>query len=88
MSDISFIRKVALSLIMCLGIPAKIVQKRGEEAKVDFGGVFRTINVSLTNADVGEWVIVHAGYAIQVLDEEEAKETRKLFEELLGEGIA
>ena len=50
---------------------------------MDFGGVMRAINVSLVDARVGDFVIVHAGYAIEVLDREEAEKTLELFRELL-----
>lgn len=52
-------------------------------ADVDFGGVNRPVNVSLVDVGVGEYVIVHAGYAIQVLSEEEALESMNLFREML-----
>jgi len=71
---------------MCLAIPAKVVEVKGDIAKVDFGsGVLREVNVSLVEAKVGEYVIVHAGYAIQVLDEKAARETLQLWNELLNE---
>jgi hydrogenase expression/formation protein HypC len=70
---------------MCLAIPAKIVSMEDDRANVDFGeGVLREINVALVNAKVGEYVLVHAGYAIQVLDEKEALETLQLWNEVLG----
>jgi hydrogenase expression/formation protein HypC len=51
---------------------------------VDFGeGVLREVNVLLVDAKVGSYVLVHAGYAIQVLDEKEALETLRLWNELL-----
>jgi hydrogenase expression/formation protein HypC len=71
---------------MCLAIPAKVVEVKGDIAKVDFGGgILRDVNVSLVEAQVGEYVIVHAGYAIQVLDEKAAEETLRLWNELLDE---
>ncbi len=71
---------------MCLGYPGKIIEIHGDYAKVDFGGVIRdNIIISLVDAKVGDYVIVHAGYAIQVLDEREAIETIKLWREILGE---
>jgi hydrogenase expression/formation protein HypC len=69
---------------MCLAVPGKIVSINGTTAVVDFGGVQRETNVSLVDAKPGEYVIVHAGFAIQIVDEEEAKETIKLWEELLA----
>jgi hydrogenase expression/formation protein HypC len=69
---------------MCLAIPAKVVSVRQEKAKVDFGeGVLREVNVTLVKAKVGDYVLVHAGYAIQVLDEKEAQETIRLWNEIL-----
>ena len=69
---------------MCLAIPARIVEVKGSVAKVDFGeGVLREVNVSLVEAKAGDYVLVHAGYAIQVLSEEEAKETLRLWSEIL-----
>jgi hydrogenase expression/formation protein HypC len=75
---------------MCLAIPAKVLEKEGERARVEFGqGTIREINISLVDVEVGDWVIVHAGFAIQTLDEEEAEKTIDLWEEMLArdEGI-
>lgn len=69
---------------MCLAIPAKVVNVKEDKAQVDFGeGVLREINVTLVNARVGDYVLVHAGYAIQVLSEKEAQETLQLWNEIL-----
>ena len=57
------------------------------KAHVDFGrGVLREVNISLVDAKVGEYVLVHAGYAIQVLEEKEALETLSLWKEILAAG--
>lgn len=70
---------------MCLAIPAKVVSRKEDKAKVDFGeGVLREINVTLVDAKIGDYVLVHAGYAIQVLEEKEALETLNLWNEILG----
>jgi hydrogenase expression/formation protein HypC len=70
---------------MCLAIPAKVVEIKGDIAKVDFGaGTMRDVNISLVETKVDEYVIVHAGYAIQVLDENAAEETLQLWYELLN----
>ena len=70
---------------MCLAIPAKIMSVQGEKAQVDFGqGVLREINVSLVEAKLGDYVLVHAGYAIQVLEEKEALETLSLWNDVLA----
>ncbi|MEM2865974.1 MAG: HypC/HybG/HupF family hydrogenase formation chaperone [Candidatus Hadarchaeales archaeon] len=72
---------------MCLAIPGKVVEKKGELARVDFGdGTLREVDVSLVEVEVGQYVIVHAGFAIQVLDEEEARESLRLWQELLSQG--
>ena len=69
---------------MCLAIPAKVVKLEQDKALVDFGeGVTRDVNVTLVNVKVGDYVLVHAGYAIQVLEREEALETLRLWNELL-----
>lgn len=68
---------------MCLGVPAKILETRDGTAFVEIGGVRREISVMLIDdAAVGEWVIVHAGFAIQKLSEEEAEQTLALFREI------
>jgi len=69
---------------MCLAIPARVVSVKEDKAQVDFGeGVLREVNVTLVNAQVGDYVLIHAGYAIQVLDEKEALETIRLWNEIL-----
>ena len=70
---------------MCLAIPAKILSIEGTKAHVDFGqGILRDVNVALVEGKVGEYVLVHAGYAIQVLEEKEALETLSLMNEVLS----
>lgn len=69
---------------MCLAIPAKIASIKEDKAKVDFGeGVLREVDITLVDAKVGDYVLVHAGYAIQVLDEKEAQETLDLWNQIL-----
>ena len=68
---------------MCLAIPTLIKSIDGSSADVEIGGVSRTISIALTpEAQVGDYVIVHTGFAISVLDQEEAQETLKLFDEI------
>jgi hydrogenase expression/formation protein HypC len=70
---------------MCLAIPAKVVEIHGDTAKVDFGAsTMRDVSVSLVEAKVGEYVIVHAGYAIEVLDQKAAAATLSLWNEILN----
>jgi hydrogenase expression/formation protein HypC len=74
---------------MCLAIPAKVLNVNGSVAEVDFGdGTLREVNVSLVDAPVGAYVLVHAGFAIEVLDEEEAEKTLELWRELLSQETA
>ena len=70
---------------MCLAVPGQVVSIEGHQADVDFGGVVRKVNVSLVDALVGEWVVVHAGFAIEKMDEEEARETLRLWSEMLDQ---
>lgn len=72
---------------MCLAIPGKILEidKKKEYATIDYGdGTKRKANVTLVDVKVGDYVLVHAGFAIQVLDEKEAHETLDLFREMLS----
>ena len=71
---------------MCLGVPGKIVKidKESQMAEVDFEGTTRTAGLHMVpEAKVGDYVIIHAGFAIRTLDEEDAKETLKLLEDFL-----
>ena len=68
---------------MCLAIPGKIVRIEDDMADVDCGGVTRKANVSMVEAEVGMWAVVHAGFAIQIMDEEDAQETIRLWNEVL-----
>jgi len=66
---------------MCLGIPGRVVEIKGENAKVDVGGAERKVSLSLLeDASVGDYVIVHAGFAIQKVNEKEALQAIKLFD--------
>jgi hydrogenase expression/formation protein HypC len=68
---------------MCVAIPAKIKSIQESMARVEVGGVERSASLQLTpQAKLGDYVLIHAGFAIHVIDEQEAKETLKLFEEL------
>ncbi len=70
---------------MCLAIPALIKVIEDKEAEAEIGGITRRISLWLTpEAKVGDYVLVHTGYAINILDEEEAAETLSLLEEIAG----
>ncbi len=71
---------------MCLAFPGRVLSVEGDFARVDFGGgtVREGINVSLVEAVPGQYVLVHAGYAIQVMDEKEAQKTLSYWREILS----
>ena len=74
---------------MCLAVPVKITSIEGDQADVDIGGVSRRVSIALTpEAEIGNYVLLHTGYAINVLNEEDAQETLSLLERLIeaGEG--
>ncbi len=83
---------------MCLGVPGKVLEIRSERgtpmATVDFGGVVKSVCLAyVPEVQLGEYTIVHAGFAIAKLDEASAIETLKMFAELgmldeLGENAA
>jgi hydrogenase expression/formation protein HypC len=68
---------------MCLAIPALIKSIENKEAMAEIGGVTRKISLRLTpEARVGDYVLVHTGYAINILDQREAEETLSLLEQI------
>jgi hydrogenase expression/formation protein HypC len=75
---------------MCLALPARIVAlQENDQAVVDLGGVRKIVSVALTpEAAVGDYVIVHVGHAIGLLDAEEAERTLALFAEMAAQQAA
>jgi hydrogenase expression/formation protein HypC len=68
---------------MCLAIPMELIERGEYEGEVELNGVRRKVSLMLLpEAEVGEYLLIHAGYAIGKLNEEEAKETIALLEEL------
>ncbi len=68
---------------MCLAIPALIKSIDGSEAEVEIGGISRRASLMLTpEAKVGDYVLLHTGYAINIVDQEEAEATLSLLEEM------
>ena len=68
---------------MCLAMPMKIIKKDGDSGLAELGGMKRKVNLMmLPDLNVGEYVIVHAGFAIERLDEKEARVRLKLLREI------
>ena len=68
---------------MCLAIPALVKSIEDDMALVEIGGVSRKVSIILTpEARIGDYVLLHTGYAINVIDQEEAEETLQLLSEL------
>ncbi|MDD4601302.1 Hydrogenase maturation factor HybG [bioreactor metagenome] len=68
---------------MCLAVPGKVITKIDMLGTVDISGVTRQVSlILLPEAEIGDYVLVHAGFAIQKIDEEEAQKTLELFKEL------
>ena len=70
-------------MTMCLAIPGKIVSINDDIAEIGFGGVMKKANVSMVDANVGDWAVIHAGFAIEVMDEDDAQETIRLWNDVL-----
>lgn len=73
---------------MCLAIPGKIVSIDGDQANIDFGGALKTANISMVEANIGQWAVIHAGFAIEIMDEDEAMETIQLWNDFIDSGKA
>ena len=68
---------------MCLAIPMKIKKIKGDFAEAETGGLARSINIQmLPHIQAGDYVIVHAGFAIEKIDSAKAKETLRLINEI------
>lgn len=77
---------------MCLGIPMRVIEKNGADAVAESGGVKKSIRLDLIEGvDIGDYVLIHAGYAIERLDTGEALETLELLRQVYragrGEGL-
>jgi hydrogenase expression/formation protein HypC len=72
---------------MCLAIPLKLVSVNGADAVGEVGGIQREVSIMMTpDVKVGDYVIVHAGFAIQVLDQKEAEENLEILRQI-GEAV-
>ncbi|WP_297092754.1 HypC/HybG/HupF family hydrogenase formation chaperone [Thermococcus sp.] len=68
---------------MCLAVPGRVIEIKGKVAVVDFGGVRREVRLDLLpNVEVGDYVIVHTGFAIEKLDEKRALEILEAWAEV------
>jgi len=68
---------------VCIAIPAEVIEiKEGNIGLVDYGDLKQEVRLDLVDVDVGEFVLVHVGFAIQKLSREEGLETRELFKEV------
>jgi len=76
---------------MCLSIPARIISIEGSMAEVSAGGSIFKANLQMVeNADIGDYILLHAGFAIQKISEEDAEETLRLLKEMsdaMNEGL-
>ena len=73
---------------MCLGVPMQVISIDGELAICEIDGVRREASLMMVDeVAIGDFVIIHAGFAIQKLDEEDAEETLRIFRELVAQGV-
>lgn len=64
---------------MCYAVPAKIIEIKKEQATVDYGGIIKKTNISLINTPkIGDYVLIHAGFAIEKLNKKTAEESIKI----------
>jgi hydrogenase expression/formation protein HypC len=70
---------------LCLAIPGKVIGINGNRATIEYGeGIRNQANVSLVDVSIGDYVLVHAGFAIKVMDEDEASRTLDVWKEMLA----
>ena len=69
---------------MCLAVPVQVKAIEGEKAEVELSGITRNVDISLIpEVNIGDYVLLHAGYAISAIDEAEAHGTLNLLEQLI-----
>jgi len=68
---------------MCLAVPGKVIEIEGSIGIVDFNGVKREVRLDLVDAKIGDYVIVHTGFAIEKMDEKDALESLEIWKQLL-----
>lgn len=68
---------------MCLAVPSRLIEVKDALGTIDVNGVTRDVSLILVpDAKVGDWLLVHAGFGVQIIDEEEAEATMEAFREL------
>ena len=72
---------------MCLAVPMKVVKREGDKGIAELEGVTREVALHFVDAQVGDYILVHAGFAIQKVDEESALETLELFRSMMSDGL-
>lgn len=73
---------------MCLGVPMRVMSIRDDTAVCEIDGVQRKASLMMVDGvKTGDFVLIHAGFAIEKLDEENAQETLRLFRQLLSDGV-
>ena len=73
---------------MCLGVPMQVMSIDGEMAVCEIDGVRREASLMMVDGiAIGDFVVIHAGFAIEKLDEEDARETLQIFRELIAQGV-
>jgi hydrogenase expression/formation protein HypC len=71
---------------MCLAIPVKVVKVKGTLAEVDMSGVKRQADIRfLENVKIGDYILIHAGFAIEKINQKQARETLKLLKDVYFE---
>jgi len=69
---------------MCYAIPAKVTELKGDTVKVDYGGVSKKVNTSLLDKlKIGDYVLIHAGFAIEKLDKKSAEESLEIIQNMV-----
>jgi hydrogenase expression/formation protein HypC len=73
---------------MCLAIPMEIKQINGNEAVAEAGGIRKNVRLDLIEgAELGDYILIHTGYAIEKLDPEEARETLEIIKQVYRAGM-
>jgi len=74
---------------MCVAVPARVISINGQLAEVEIGGVMRQVNIQFTpEAKLNDYLLIHAGFSLHIIDEEEARETLALLKELVEGEVA